>query len=69
MRPLNIQKLLVPISDGEVNSHGQNPLNYLKLVKGKPQTCKGEREVSNLSNSHEINKIVLDKIVQWQSKI
>ena len=36
MRFLNIQKVLVPFTDGELKEHGQNLLNSLNVVKETP---------------------------------
>ena len=42
LRPLTPQNLLAPFNNEEVKEHGQNPLNYLNIVKEMPQTCKVE---------------------------
>ena len=43
MLPYNIQKLLVPFSDGEVKEHVKKASDYLNLFKETPQTCKGQK--------------------------
>ena len=40
MRPLTLQKVSAHFSDGEVNEHDQNTLNYFNHVKETTQTCK-----------------------------